>query len=229
MRSRHPARFNNEWDIAPRGWLELLEQAQQLWGPEFVVNWGFKFGPAAALIASLQLDPAGRDTVIEALVNTGSLAIAGSLLLFLKREHDEGPRERKIDISDATVRQLSTNWYKRMDAALAGDPPLDVDGDLCSYEYCCWMHSLGRSESEIKDLAARLIGDDESRLTSVFACFSNRTTHAQFGLKVQWALLPPPSRLRALASRSNTFQQTHSQFCEELNRQPGLPEEPARA
>ncbi len=211
------------------GWLDLLEQAQQLWGPEFVINWGLGFGPAAALVASLQLDPKGRDAVIEALVNSGSLAIAGSLLLFLKREQDEGPRERKIDVSDATARQLSTRWYERMDAALAGDPPLAVDGDLCAYAYCCWMQSHGRHEREIKDLAIRLIGDDESQLSSFFACLSDRTTHAQFGLKVHWALLPPTSRLRALADRSTAFQQTHSQFCEQLNRQPGLPEPSAQA
>ncbi len=198
-----------------KGWLIVMLEAQRLWGPLAIADLGDGYGPAPAFVAALRLDgdDARRATMVST-IDDASLAFSGLLLVDLHRE--EGSRFELKTFDDATLTELTKRWCARIGAALASPPGVGGAEDLCPYIYCCWMQEFKRPTEEILRQASLAIAGDANRLAGFFASLSDRPHHKDFGLDVQWSLLPPPHELLALAKQSSAFQQSHSNLYRQL-------------
>jgi KAP family P-loop domain len=194
------------------GWLRVIEEAERRFGADCVVDYGMGLGPAAASATILKLDPNRRGDTVDLATESGSVSVAGSLLLDLKRQVDRADRHETW-IEAPRLRRLSAQWCARADEAIRHTNWQAPISGVCPYVLACWMAWLGHDISAVRALVAEVLRDKPERLQHFFGSLVDDPVHEGFPLHAEWDILPSASELLGLVVRSGSFRESHHAFC----------------
>ncbi len=198
------------------GWLRVIEDAERRFGADCVVDYGMGFGPAAAFGTILRLDPSECEQTIRDATAQGSVSMAGSLLIDLKRQADRASGRAPL-VDTNRQQQLSAQWFGRADEAIRSTNWRAPASDIYPYTLACWMALLKRDTSTVRALVTEILLDKPERLNHFFGSLVDAPVYEHLPLHVEWEILPHASELNALVERSIGFRDSHSIFCRHID------------
>jgi hypothetical protein len=198
-------------------WAKVFMQAEDRFGPEYIIDYGMGYGPFAALVALLRIDEAkSREAAVRHIVADASITMAGRLILDAKEDHEgSGARSRKregrlLHEDQSALAALATQWAARVEIALGSLEWTRTRDQLSPYTYLCWMGMAGLPATDLQAFAERLLNGESARLVPFFAELVDSPQLEQFGSEVNWGVLPAAVLLQELAKTSDSFRASHS-------------------